>query len=282
MISHNSRNQTGFTLVELMVSILISSVMIGVALSQLLGSRTLFALQEADSLIEDNARYALEVLLSAAAKAGYVDSLDDGQEPVFSQFFGALCEAAYDPCTDDGAGTSPDRIAIWHNPPAGAANEMTCTGIALATASSRKYGIIDLFYVDTATSSLKCRSYSVNTDGTLSVSYIIGSDQTIVDGIANMQILYGITELGTTGDRPERYVSASTLEDYDDTSDYYKKWTRIVSVTITLLAGTGFDDNMSPRANASYNLADAPVITPNDNNRRKIFSGTTGVYNANL
>jgi type IV pilus assembly protein PilW len=280
--SRNPRKQTGFTLVELMVSMLISTIMIGVALSQLLSSRTLFALQEADSLIEDNARYALEILLSTAAKAGYNDSLSNSQEPGFSQFFGAECDAGYNPCTDDGTGTNPDHIAIWHNPPTGANNEVTCAGVTLNTAPLKQYSIIDLFYVDTATSTLRCRSYSANTSGTLQVSFIPDSDQAIVDGIANMQILYGITELGTIGDRPERYVSALTLENYDDSGDIYKKWTRVVAVKITLLAGTGFDDNMSPTNAATYNLADAPPISINDDNRRKIFSGATAIQNANL
>ena len=282
MISRNSRNQNGFTLVELMVSILISTIMIGVALSQLLGSRTLFALQEADSLIEDNARYALETLLSASAKAGYVDSLDDGQEPGFSSFFGEECETAYSPCTDDGAGTNPDHFGIWHNPPSGANNEVTCAGIALNTASLQQYSIVDLYYVDTTTSTLRCRSYSVNTSGTVDISLIPNSDQAIVGGIANMQILYGVSEFGTNFSRPERYISATTLENYNDSNDFFKTWTRVVSVKITLLAGTGINDGMSARDNASYNLADAPPITINDDNRRKVFSGTTALYNANL
>ena len=282
MMLHHKRQQQGFTLVELMVSILISTIMIGVALSQLIGSRTLFALQEADSRIEENARYALEVLTSNIRMASFVDINDGTQATVTGQFFSTNCTGtlAFNPCTEDGAtttgtSTDSDHFAVWYNPPA--TNEVDCSGNALPTANTAT-SVANVFYTDA--DGLRCASYAVSSSNT--ATYIADSDQAIIDGIENMQIQYGITDQSYGSTVPVRYISAATVNGIGSNATLREKWASIMSVRVTILAGTGINDGLDQAASKTYTVSDAPPMTFSDGNRRKIFSSTVAINNANL
>jgi type II secretory pathway pseudopilin PulG len=279
---HHKRQQQGFTRVELMISILISTIMLGVAGSQLIGSRTLFALQEADGRIEENARYALEVLTSNIRMASFTDINDGSQTLVTGQFFSRSCDAAdFNPCTDDGAGTDPDHFAVWYNPPS--TNEVDCSGQALPAANTSS-SIANVFYIDaddiTGINGLRCRSYAINSSNTASL--IAGSQQEIIAGIESMQILYGITDRSYGSSVPIRYVSAGTVNALVDNASLREKWASIMSVRVTILAGTGFSDGADKADSRIFSISDAPPITFTDGNRRKIFSSTVAINNANL
>jgi type IV pilus assembly protein PilW len=274
--------QQGFTLVEMMVSILISTIMIGVALTQLLGSRTLFALHEADARIGENARYALEVLSKNIRMASFVDINDGSQQRVTAQFYNGVCDATnFSPCTADGATTNSDHFAIWYNPDN--SNEVTCSGIALSNAAGLT-SVANVYYIgadaNTAINGLRCRSYSIGADNTASL--IAGSDQVIIEGIDNMQVLYGVTDGEFDSITPQRYISADTVNAIAANPALKDKWARVVAAKVALLVGTGFNDGTDQATSRNYQLADAPTITRNDGNRRKIFSATVAINNANL
>jgi prepilin-type N-terminal cleavage/methylation domain-containing protein len=282
MILPTRKTQQGFTLVEMMVAILISIIMMGVAMTQLLGSRTLFALHEADSRIEENARYALEVLTQNIRLASYTDIRNSSQEAVTGQFFNLNCDAIdFNPCTDDGAGTSSDHFAVWYNPPP--SNEVTCGGVILVGTNASS-SIVDVFYIaaddDTGINGLRCRSYSISTGKVATL--IANSDQPIIEGVENMQILYGMTDQSSTSSMPVRYVSATTVNAIAAAPGLRDKWASIVSARVTILVGTGFDDSAVREASRIYSVGDAPAITLTDRNRRKIFSSTVAINNANL
>jgi type IV pilus assembly protein PilW len=282
-MNNHSNQQQGFTLVELMISILISTIMVGVAMSQLLGSRTLFALQEADSQIESNARYALEILSQNLRKSNYYDAsiVGSAAEPTTGYFFARTCDANFNPCTGNGSGTDSDYFAVWYNPPS--TDEVTCSGIALTTAAQMNATLANVFYIGADATSgvngLRCRSYSVSGN---TASLIAGSDQAIVEGIENMQVLYGGRGRDYIDSRPERYVSADTVDAIPNLPKKRVNWATVASVRITLLASTGFNDGASQAASKTYNVGDAPPITFSDGNRRKIFSSTVALNNAKL
>jgi type IV pilus assembly protein PilW len=277
-IKQAASNQ-GFTLVETLISMLISTIIIGVALTQLLGSRVLFAQQEANSRIDENARYALDFLTKNIRKAGYVDTgPSSNQDLPKGQFFDEGCgsitnnDTVFNPCTNNAAGTASDHIAVWTNPHS--SQEQTCSGINLTDANT---SIANLFYL--ASEQLRCRSYSIN-DNTNTATYISDSDIEIIDGIHNMQILYGLTDRSFSNSIPIRYISAATINAIAD--EYSKKsaWSSVVSVRIILLVGTGINDGQDSRATRTYTLGDADSKEYTDGNLRRVFSSTVALNNA--
>ena len=277
---HSTPGQTGYTLIEVLVAILISSIMLGVALNQLIGSRQLFALQEADSRIEENARYALEILTSNIKLASFSDINDGSQNLVTGQFFSFTC-AGFSPCTADGASTDSDRFAVWYNPPSSA--EQACDGTAL-TGTNATNSVVNLFYIaldnTTSINNLRCRSYSINSSNTATL--ISGSDRSIIEGIDNIQIQYGITDRSETSNLPVRYLSANSIAALPTNSSLKDKWASIVSARVTILVNAGYSDGTDPAASRTYSLSDSPPITLTDGNRRKVFSSTVAINNANI
>ena len=273
------KSNAGFTLIEMLISILLSTIILGVALTQLLGSRTLFARQEASSRIDENARYALDYLSKHARTAAYVDqSPSSSQELPKAQFYSGNCAAitddtiVFNPCTSNGAGTNSDHFAVWTNPPS--SQEQTCSGITLPNSS---ISIANLFYVES--DELRCRSYSVS-DTTNASTYIPASDTAIISGIHNMQILYGLTDRSFENSIPTRYISADTIDAITD--EYSKKtaWSSVVSIRISLIVGTGINDDQDPSASSTFNIGDAPEIEYTDGNLRRVFSSTVALNNA--
>lgn len=276
---HNK--QQGFTLTELMIAMTISSIMMAAAVTQLVTSKELFVTQEADARIEENARYALEVLTNNIRMAAYVDSDNALLAAPRGQFFNGVCSVAFNPCTDDGVA---DHLAVWVNPPQEAfpsTDRLTCAGIAIPVAFSNDT-IANVFYIanDNGFNSLRCTSFIVNTDDT--VVAVPDSTHTIIEGIENMQILYGLNDRSFSNTAPVRYVSADTVNAIAVDPALKTGWSSVSSVRITLLVATGYNDNGEGSVSKTYQLADAPDLTFNDGNRRRVYSSTVMINNANL
>jgi type IV pilus assembly protein PilW len=281
MIKHSRAKAGGFSLIELLIALLISSIIIGVAISQLLGSRTLFARQEADSRIEENARYALDFLAKNIRMAGFIaPAKEQTEDQPKDRLYTLNCAAitgnstSFNPCTGDGNNTLADHFAVWINPPTG--EEHTCSGVTTSAVTT----IANLFYLKD--SQLRCRSYTIN-NNTNAASYITNSDAAIIDGIDNMQILFGLTDESNLSNTPTQYVSAATIAAMTNNAALRNKWARVVSLRIALLVGTGLDDGLDeidPAVGRNYNLANAPVINFKDGNLRKIYTATVALNNA--
>lgn len=276
------RKQGGFTLVEALIAMLISSIMISVAVTQLTLSRRQFSYQEASSRIDENARYAMEILTEYIRMAGYAS--DDSVSIPLGQLFNGNCSNKFNPCTNDGAeNLAPgdandddvddrsDYLAVWYNPE----SDISCTGAAITADQA----IANVFFVsdDNGFNSLKCQSYDIDTPSLGSTS---NNDlQPIIEGIENMQILYGFTN-GSDAN-PTRYISADTINAMPITGSP-APWGSISAVRIELLVGTGYDDKALDLNTRTYQLADSKPVSYTDRRLRKIYSTTVAINNANF
>ena len=286
--------QQGFTLIELMIALVISSIMISVAVSQLMQSRKTYYVQEADSRLEENARYALDILRDNVKMAGYVDTSVGIPDVPLGQFYNGDCAGDFTTCTDDGDddANESDHFAVWLNPsPDGAGQELTCSGVDIG-AAFYDASIVNLFYIESANSinTLKCRSYTINASNN-AATFIAGSDQPLIEGIDRMHILYGLADQSPSDPTPERYVSAATINALGNPtsgSNLKLPWASVSSIRIILLAGTGFNDGSDLVDSRTFSLGDAEPFIPTDNagaydyNRRKVFSSTMVINNASL
>ena len=111
-------------------------------------------------------------------------------------------------------------------------------------------------------------SYYIRTNsiGQPSLYYRIGSGsaQEIVEGIENMQILYGVD------------TDVDGAANYYVTADVVPDWTQVVSVRISLLAAT-IDNNLTDQP-LPYTWNGA-TITPTDRKIRRVFNTTLAVRN---
>lgn len=289
------RKQGGFTFVEMMIALLISSIMTAVGVSQLLQSRKTYSVQDAESRLEENARYALEILRDNIKMAGFVNTSVGNPDRPLGQFYNGDCGSGFNPCSDDGvdANSESDYFAIWLNPSPsnGSPAELGCSGVDI-TAPFYNNTIVNLFYIEEAddVNSLKCRTYTINASDN-SATLVAGSDQPLIEGIDRMQVLYGLSDQSQADDRPQRYVSAATLNNMSSPAPgtgMKEPWASISSIRIVLLAGTGFNDRADLLETRTFALADAQPFVPVDDagaydrNRRKVFSSTMVINNADL
>ena len=289
--------QTGISLVELLITLALGVIMIGAALQSMLGSRSAFLVTQELSQVQENGRFALEILGRDVRMAGYppkysqptsiderlsqlpflVDSCSDGA---------GVPNAAV--CTVDGStvGTgndangrpNSDQFAILIDPEPDDGTETDCTGATLLPIEQ----VANVYYVaDTdgdGVFSLMCRGWST-TDGAWNQN---STAQPLIDGIENMQVLYGVNNGETNG--VSGYISANEIN-LDPASPPH--WGQVEAVRIGLLASAGVTQGIGDPIPKQYVLLDSGLISYHldangfvDNFNRQIYTATYTLNNA--
>ena len=241
------------TLIETMIAMVISLLIIAGIGEVFLAGRASYNVQQRLGDLQDNGRFALMFLERDIRQAGYpkTTSMD-----VFSASGAA-------PLTKDGGSNKSDQISVsYAKTPA---LDTDCLGQSVA--GDR---IVNTYFVDLTQKQangqfygrLMCRG---NGDA---------QAQPLVDGIENMQILYGedTDAEGKPGHGyPNRYVRADEVTD----------WSQVVAVRIAVLASsvdTLIGDDPADRR--TFRLLDAPVtdaLPPRV--RAQIFNTTIMIRN---
>ena len=206
----NKPYQTGLSLVEIMIALLIGLFLLGGVLQIFINSQQTYRMQENLSRLQENGRFAIDFLAHDSRMAGY---------------WGCL------------SGTNTDITGVDNN--AGVAN------IDDGTDSITLKGIFN----PTLTTAVACDSPAntdpVYTDPTSTIAYTINNaalyqntngqnnNNALVEGIENMQILYGV-DTDTPHNGANYYVPAYPALD----------WPNVVSIRITLTART-LDSNLT-------------------------------------
>lgn len=265
-ISRSKSSQSGFSLVELMIAMTLSLMLLGAVIQVFLSSKLTSELSNDVSRVQENGRFSLEFLARDIRMAGYSNLPRHRSTP---NILNTSCDS-FNPCTSNGAGNNSDRIAVTLNPlPDATGAETDCTG-ANVNANDQ---IANVYYVstDNATgiSSLMCRGYNLTTNTWNA------SEQPLVDGIDNMQILYGIdsTEDDRNLSQVNRFVDASSVSAAD--------WNSIRAVRLALLASSGTQNGAAEDKMRSYALLDAPQIDITDKHVRQVYTATINITNVN-
>jgi type IV pilus assembly protein PilW len=339
----NKPYQTGMTLIEIMIALLIGAFLLGGVLQIFIGSKQTYRVQEGLSRLQENGRFALDFLSNNIRMAGFLGC--NSQAPLtntlstptsFLYNFGRAIEgfestssSAWTPAID-AAITSPlggsDVItirkaddqsftvtthaastdALTLDATATTANLRTAGFLTSAGANGCATAVVSdcsanaVFQVSAIAGSVLSHNagsgctpdnstndlgktyvsgqvYPINTisyyirtgaGGQPSLYRRIGSSgaEELVEGIEQMQILYGEDTDPTPDGAPNYYVPANNVVDM----------TKVVSIRISLLAAT-LDDNLTTqRLEYTYN---GTTTTPTDNKIRRVFNTTIAVRN---
>jgi type IV pilus assembly protein PilW len=177
------KRERGFTIVEIMVALAVSLLLMAGVIQVFAGNRETYRLQAGLATLQENARFAVDLLRRDLSMAGYP---------------GEMNIAAFDIAkTGDGGGNVSDTVAI---------NFLTnrdCTGTAIANG-------------------INTRVYTVGLDATTGGSVLQCDGVTVVDGVENIQFLYGVdTETGRDRDfLPNKYLTADKVTAAEWADDY--------------------------------------------------------------
>lgn len=254
MISFSS-NQKGLSLVELLIAMLLGLLLIAGALQMMLSSQEIYQTTDTLSRIQENGRFALNFLSKDVRMAGHnTTEKADGKV-----FWDEACGAT-NPCTTNGALSDSDQIGILMNP----SSDVDCQGNAVG---SEDTVIANVYYIDDSptdplVSSLYCRGYDLSANGWIS------NGQPLVDGVENMQILYGITD-PVLDNTITSYVSSNDVTD----------WGNVGAARISLLLNNGQAEGNGNSEMRTFNLLDADPIAITDKHNRQVFATTITINN---
>jgi len=295
---NKSRNSSGFTIIELLIGLLISLFIIAVSLAYFIASSRTFNVQTNDSVIQENARFALEILSQNIRLAG-LNADNDSGENLTGLFVQAVCESdesgsangdsGNTACTKDGANNTTDnnsdRIAVDYvlRNPASTCNGSDVTQ-AMLDGNGGSIRLANVFWTAQADNDLDnqralyCQSYqvteSIALDGTVSIdASALGTALPLVDGIERMQLQFG----ADTNDDGiiESYQSMTNLGAANIAN------VKAVRLALLINSGIGIDNvaNAEVLQARDYALLDAPSETFTDSTLRQIFSTTILIPN---
>lgn len=288
------KRQSGLSLIELMVALALGLVLMVGVLQVFLTTRQTYANSEAMTRLQDNGRFALEMIANSARHAAYTDPRALSESGLSTpQLAGLDCENQNGikvpggvVCSSDGGGNLSDSVGFALQPPLTDGVRRDCLGNSdlnndgVVDDNDNSIVIINHFAIippDTITdpsnprpAALGCHAWSV-TAGTW-VGGVSGL-QPLVEGIDSLQVLYGVDENGGATRSPTRYVSA----------DNVGNWSDVLAVRIAVLANSVSTLTPSP-PNRNYVLLDAAPLAANDlgndNRARQIFSTSINLKNA--
>lgn len=253
-----STQERGFTLVELLVAMAISSVIVIAAVSALIVSRQGFATVDAASQLRDNARFATDLIQRLGVQAGYEDfiyattnrlvnvtGVASNPDPSISGFNNSTPSSS-DPFNiattrTGGLGFGSDVLILRYQasetfPGSGISDRtmINCAGNPSTTIPiNRDDRITSVLYVDLSQGepSLMCSTGPLNS-------------QPIIQGVENFQVLYGVdnvipntapTAVATTDSVADRFLRADQMVVAGDSVGTNANWRRVRSLRIGMV-----------------------------------------------
>ena len=271
----------GFTLIELLIGLLISLFIIAGAVTFLITSSRTLVNQSSEDLIQENARFAFEILSSNGRLLGLNQSADPNvlTEGVFDD---AICNLGGGGANIDcnanaliydlnGQDIDYDSVAFDYVISGGT----TCAGNAI----TQETKVVTVFFVadldengtGDGISSLYCRSFEAQLNP-LTSNFDTFTEPNgalaIIDGIDSLQIQYGVD---TNNDGSiERYSSYPRVTNADKAN--------VKAIKVGLLVSSGqtiaSDQNVVVNQARTYQIFDSPNIVITDTVLRQIYSTT--------
>lgn len=271
------KKQTGLSLIELLIAMLIGLfLLIGITTSYL-SSKKSSVTRDQVSILQDNGRAALEILTETLQHAGYRSTslglLEDAfmiNDQPTSTSCGGTINSVVNPnifpatniVNDNATGDSIGITYLGDNE----LNTDCAGGLVEALPAECRVGsgaaaeaseIYNAFFIDNNTATLQCA-------GSRSTAPV-----DIAEGVENIQILYGINADDDDSKSVERYVRAS---------DVGNDWGLVVSIQIAILVRTPLEIKTQAESK-TFSLLDEEVTTNNDRFQRAVFTTSINLRN---
>ncbi|MFV2060337.1 MAG: PilW family protein [Gammaproteobacteria bacterium] len=221
----------GVNLIELTIAMAIGAIILLGITSVYSSSKKANTVQNGLSRVQESGRFVLEFLTRDIRMAGY----PQGAGPL----------AFNNATTNEGAAANSDQITLQYNQPTPLTAD--CNG-NLVDPIINKYDI------------------QLNANN---VPGLFCNDIELIEGIDNLQILYGMDSDNIPDGIANTYVNAD---------DVATQWARIVSVRIAVLANS-VRETSNMRTRSAYTLLGTNVNGFNDNRNRRVFNATIMLRN---
>lgn len=233
--------QKGFTLVEMMIAILIGLLLIAAMLSLFLSTKQGYRMANGMSVMQATGRATLDLLSREAMISGFP------QVSLIDTFVAAL--------SSDGGGAASDTFTVHYRSPT------DCRGnVATPVYADGQQYAKNQYYVQNG--NLMCQARAEN-------NAVLGT-VTMVNGIENLQILYGEDTDTTDGvTNARKYVTAGNVVN----------WANVVSAKIGVVVNSQ-DNIATSNDTATFALiGQTATAAAGDRQRRRAYSTTVVIRN---
>lgn len=241
-----ARVRRGFTLVELLVAVTISLLVTVVVAQLFLGSRQTFTTTDEVSRLQENIRFAQQILTRAVHLASYKSQPNAITGNIFSGANLALAAT-------DGGGSAPDTLTVRYQGSGNGAG--TPDGTILDCLGNR---------IDAGAFAVNTFSIGVGANG---ANALFCNGVEIVPDVANMQIVFG--EDNNSDLTADRYVELPSVGNLNN----------VVSVRVALLFQTPGTQAATLPDTAVYDLNGVAVGPFNDRRIRRAVTTTINLRN---
>lgn len=259
------KRQAGVTLVEMMISVVLGLLLMAGVITFFISTKQGHRLQSGMGMMQENGRAALHILFRDILMAGYpksasVDAILDLQtiidnDPLPGNVTAILGANADNDPTDADPTSRSDALGIQYQ------TDLDCLGAA-TPASGYAKNVYSVVYTAADDSDLVCT--------TLAEDNTLLDSQTLIEGVENMQILYGVDD--DTSDNisnATRYLRAGNVTD----------WNAVISIRIGILVNS-IDTLSTTDDTATYDLlGQGTIAAKGDRMRRRSHTSTITIRN---
>ena len=235
-----SFRQTGLTLIEIMIALLLGVFVIAGVTGMFLSAKQSYRVQEALSRLQENGRFAMDFIGKSIRQADYRNCPDDRVNSLFAMSGVAAISGT------NGAGTNADSLTLaW---------TLGACGTAPPTQD-----IYDITVLNNPTNTL---------DPNYKLPVLRKTNVQLIEGVENMQVFYGVDTDADSSRAPNFYTNNPTAAQME----------QVTSIRVSLLLRT-VDNNVAAKPLA-YTYNGNKITPPaGDLYIRRVFTSTFGIRN---
>jgi type IV pilus assembly protein PilW len=266
------KRESGFSLIELMIAMLIGLVLIGALVEVFISNKHSYQTADDTSILNDNARYAVTVLSNQLRLSGHqIEPILGRENSLTSEAVGfsdpsASIQFAPGTYLFGSATNSGNYDALYMRFQGSSIKPLNICGLSATTKT-----------INTVRYSVKTVTYEQGSDtGVLSCTVSGSGEQNFADHVEMFRVLYGIDS--NNDDVADKYVSANNVLPANSTQPIKgSEWEQVVSLKIGLLLRS----NNRIKGNTSsvtYQVLDKSV-SYSDPFARKVVTSTISLRN---
>ncbi len=221
-------SQRGFTLVELMISVLIAVLLLGALLTIVQANRAVFGDQSQLALLQDSERMAMTMMADVIQSAGYFPNPTSNTKgtALSPATYGAVTFASGQSLNGTYSAADPgDSIYVRYMTASSVVGSgdgiLNCSGTSNTSGANALY--LNVFQV--VGGQLVCTVYINGGAGTPYNLVSGATNSTTTLGVTHLSVLYGVkTSSTTTGNNVDTYMPANLVTN----------WSSVISAQVTL------------------------------------------------
>ncbi|MFT5897727.1 MAG: type IV pilus assembly protein PilW [Glaciecola sp.] len=273
------KRESGFTLVEIMISMAMGLVIAGAVIQIMVSNTVTEKLNRAMSSTQESGRFIINRLRSEMLMVGLYDQMspnlnldvDVVNENNFVRNNPVVLPNEFAVRTTlgslQGATGSPDTLVVSMQ------GNMDCRGYVLGYENDEEFYLVNEYFVND--NKLKCRGF----DGRYLRGQKVAEGHnghksiTILDDVVNFQVTYGVTDMASTFGSaiPTRFVTADNIQAAMDNGK------TVIALRIALVVKA--DSDITVETKPSFKLLNEANYTANDNGVYKSFETTITLRN---